>query len=167
MKGIFFVFLLLTAGVCFSQPPGYAQQNFCKNLNKVFELGRNDNFESYDGTMVKQSPFLPVPGYAIKLEEFAINYADKDHRFVAKTNVNLDSLSALKKLEELKLFVGTCLDTTQWTKWTEVPGDDPATVFLTEFKEIRTFSKDFALNLAILIAAPNVYSIALYVKKKR
>ncbi len=167
MRG-FFLFLFLFFSLSgFSQPPGYAQQNFCKNLNKVFELGRNDNFESYDGTMVKQSPFLPVPGYSIKLEGFPVNYADKDNRFVAKTNENMDSLSALKKLEELKTFVGYCLDSMQWKKWEEVNGNDSATVFLKELKKARATTKDLTLNIAIIIAAPKVYSVAMYVKRRR
>ena|ERR1043165_4624193 len=164
-RSILTLVFLLTAIVAFSQSEAYIQQSFCKNLNKVFELGRNDNFESYDGTLVKQSPFLPVPGYAIKLEKFAINYADKDNRFVAKTNLSMDSLSALQALDQMKQFVGFCLDTVQWKKWEEVNGDDKATVFLTEFKELRATSKDLNLTLTILVVAPRVYSIALYVKR--
>lgn len=167
MRG-FFLFLFSLSQLCsFSQSVSYTQQNFCKNLNKVFELGRNDNFESYDGTMVKQSALLPVPGYSIKLEGFPINYVDKDYRFVAKTSENLDSLSALKKLEELKLFVDFCLDTIQWKKWDEVNGDDSTTVFFKEFKEARAVTKDLTLNLAIIIAAPRVYSVVMYIKRKR
>ena len=167
MKRFCLAFFLLSTCYCFSQTAIYVQQNFCKNLNKVFELGRQDNFDSYDGTMVKQSSLLPVPGYAIKLEGFAINYADKDHRFVAKTNENLDSLSAMQKLEELKLFVGNCLDSAQWNKWTEVNGDDSTTVFLKEFKEARAITKDLTLTLAVLTVAPKIYSLALYVKRTR
>jgi len=167
MKG-FFLFLLSVSLLCgFSQSVSYTQQNFCKNLNKVFELGRLDNFESYDGTMVKQSALLPVPGYSIKLEGFPINYVDKDYRFVAKTNENLDSLSALKKVEELKSFVGFCLDTLQWSKWSEINGDDSTTNFFKEFKEARAVTKDLTLNLAIIIAAPRIYSVVMYIKRKK
>ena len=163
-----FLFLFSITTVCgISQPAGYVQQNFCKNLNKVFEMGRKDNFESYDGTMVKQSAMLVVPGYAIKLDEFPITYADKDNRFVAKTNLNFDSLSALNKLEELKPMVGFCLDSSQWKKWEEVSGDDSNTVFFKELKEIRAVSSDLELNLAIIIAAPKVYSLVMYIKRKR
>ena len=166
MKRFSVVFFLLLTGYCFSQQVNYKQFNFCKNLNKVFELGREDNFDSYDGTMVKQSPLLPVPGYSIKLENFPINYADKDHRFVAKTNENIDSLSALNKLEELKLFVGYCLDSVEWKKWEEVNGDDASTVFLKEHKQVKAVSKDLNLSLAILVVAPRIYSIAMYVKRR-
>lgn len=167
MKRFLFAFLLFSYCFCPAQPTGYAQQNFCNNLNKVFELGRKDNFESYDGTMVKQSPFLQVPGYSIKLDDFPITYADKDSRFVAKTNLNLDSLSALIKLEELKSLVGYCLDTLKWKKWEEVNGDDATTVFFKEFKEVKAVSNDLTLNFAITIAAPKVYSIVMFIKRKR
>lgn len=158
---------LLVAIHSYGQNVSYRQQNFCRNLNKVFELGRNDNFESYDGTTVKQSPLLPVPGYAIKLEEFPITYADKDRRFVAKTNLNLDSLSALVKLEELKGFVGYCLDTVQWAKWNEAPGDDSSTVFFKELKQAKTNCRDMDLALAIVTVAPKLYTVVLYVKRRR
>lgn len=158
---------LLAALYSSAQNTSYKQQNFCRNLNKVFELGRNDNFESYDGTIVKQSPLLPVPGYSIKLEDFPINYADKDQRFVAKTNLNLDSLSALAKLEELKGFVGYCLDTVQWAVWTEVTGDDNTTVFFKELKQAQTHCRDMNLALAIVTVAPKLYTVVLYVKRRR
>lgn len=167
MKGPLFYFLLITFSTAVGQNTAYKQQNFCSSLNKVFELGRNDNFESYDGTVVKQSPLLPVPGYSIKLENFPINYADKDHRFVAKTNLNLDSLSALSKLEELKGFVGYCLDSVQWQKWNEVAGDDSTTVFLKELKQAQAQTRDMNLSLAIIATAPKIYSVVLYVKRRR
>lgn len=129
-------------------------------------MGRKDNFETYDGTMVRQSSMLPVPGYSIKLEGFPVTYADKDNRFVAKTNLNFDSLSALNKLEELKSTVGFCLDSA-WAKWEEVNGDDASTIFFKELKQVRTVSNDLVLNLSIIIAAPKVYSVALYIKRKR
>lgn len=166
MKALLTALFAFLFGILFAQTEERQQQSFCRNLAKVFELGRKDNFESYDGTMVKQSAFLPVPGYAVKLEKFAINYADKDYRFVAKTNQSMDSLSALKAMEEMKQFVGNCLDSTQWKKWETVDGDDKATVFLTEFKELRASSSDLNLTLAILIAAPKVYTIAMYVKRR-
>src|SRR5262245_59201445 len=110
MKQVFLVCMVFSRGLLFSQTLDYQHSKFCSNLNKVFELGRKDNFDSYDGTMVKQSPFLPVPGYSIKLDEFAVNYVDKDNRFVAKTNLNMDSISALQKMEELKQYISYCLD---------------------------------------------------------
>lgn len=161
------ILLLLLSLIGYGQSVSYKQQNFCRNLNKVFELGRQDNFDSYDGTVVKQSPLLPVPGYSIKLDDFPINYADKDNRFVAKTNLNLDSLSAINKLEELKGFVGYCLDTVQWAKWNEVPGDDSTTVFLKELKQAKTNCRDLNLALAIVSVAPKLYSVVLYVKRRR
>ncbi len=161
------LFLLLFCSLgCFAQTAGYQQQNFCKNLYKVFSVGLNDNFDSYDGTMVKQSSLLQVPGYGIKLDRFPINYADKDHRFVAKTNENMDSLTALKRLEEMKEFVGFCLDSVHWGKWLEKDGDDSTTVFLKEFKQAQAISNDFTLSLAILSAAPKVYTLVLYVKRR-
>jgi hypothetical protein len=167
LKRIFFAIVIFYSQSIFSQNSEYLHSRFCKNLNKVFELGRQDNFDSYDGTMVKQSPLLPVPGYSIKLDEFAITYADKDHRFVGKTNLNLDSLSALQKLEELKAYVGYCLDSTQWTKWTETAGDDSTTVFFKELKEVRADAKDLNLILAVTLAAPKVYTVNLYVKRRK
>jgi hypothetical protein len=166
MKKAAFILALFYAVVCQAQTNDYKQQNFCKNLYKVFELGLNDNFESYDGTLVRQSAVLVVPGYSIKLEGFPINYADKDHRFVAKTNENMDSLTALIRLEEMKTFVGFCMDTIRWAKWFEEPGDDPATPFLKEFKQAKAYSKDFSVSLAILSAAPKVYTVVLYIKRK-
>ena len=142
------------------------QGKFCNALYKVFELGRQDNFDSYDGTFVKESPFLQVPVYGITLEKFATNYADKDHRFVAITNLNLDSLSALQTLAEMKTFVGNCLDTLNWNKWEEINGDDASTVFLKEFKEAKAVSKDLELTLAVTSVAPKIYSLNLYVKRK-
>jgi hypothetical protein len=163
---------ILLAIVAFStsvhaQNPAYSQTRFCTNLSKVFELGRQDNFDSYDGTMVKQSPFLPVPSYSIKLDEFAVNYVDKDNRFVAKTNLNLDSLSALQKLEEFKQFVGYCLDSAQWDKWTERSGDDTGTIFFKELKQSTATTRDIVLVLAITYAAPKVYTLNMYVKRRR
>lgn len=167
MRRFLVAILFLSATWGFAQSPNYTQQNFCKSLHKVFELGRKDNFDSYDATMVKQSAFLAVPGYSIKLDEFPITYVDKDNRFVAKTNLNLDSLSAFKKIEDLKLLTGFCLDTIQWTKWEEVNGDDATTVFFKEFKEERAISADLTLNLAIIIVAPKVYSLVMYAKRNR
>ena len=143
------------------------QESICKNLNKIFELGRQDNFDSYDGTMVKQSPFLPVPGYSIKLDLFPVTYADKDHRFVGKTNENLDSLSALKKMEELKTSIGFCLDTLQWSKWTEAKGDDTTTVFFHELTEVKTECRDLSVTIAVVKYAPKIFSVNFYARRKK
>ncbi|MES2619967.1 MAG: hypothetical protein V4615_03875 [Bacteroidota bacterium] len=166
-KYFLFLFSISFAELLFSQNTAYIQEKFCKNLHKVFELGRQDNFESYDGTMVKQSPFLQVPGYSIKLDEFAVNYADKDHRFVAKTNVSMDSLSALQELERLKPIIGFCLDSVQWSKWAGASGDDSTTLFFKELKVVKTQTKDLELKLAVVIAAAKVYTVNMYVKRRR
>lgn len=161
------LFFLSIATLCSSsQSVNVTQQNLCKSLNKVFELGIKDNFDSYDATFTKQSAFLVVPGYAIKFDEFPITYADKDNRFVAKTNLNLDSLSALKKLEELQSLVAVCLDSVKWAKWEDVNGDDASTAFLKELKQTLATSNELTLNLAITIAAPKVYSVVMYVKRR-
>ena len=167
MKHLLLFLFSITALCCCSQSTNITQQNLCKSMNKVFELGIKDNFDSYDATFTKQSAFLVVPGYAIKFDEFPIAYADKDNRFVAKTNLNLDSLSALKKLEELQSLVGLCLDSVKWAKWDEVNGDDAATVFIKELKQARATSNELTLNLAITIVAPKLYSVVMYVKRRR
>lgn len=143
------------------------QESICKNLNKIFELGRQDNFDSYDGTMVKQSPFLPVPGYSIKLDLFPITYVDKDHRFVGKTNENLDSLSAIKKMDELKTSVGFCLDSLQWSKWQEAKGDDSTTVFFHELIQTKTECRDLTITVAVVNLAPKIFSVILFVRRKK
>ncbi len=167
MKYLFTIFYVLLLFHGFAQARLTPQESFCKNLNKIFELGRQDNFDSYDGTMVKQSPFLPVPGYSIKLDLFPVTYADKDHRFVGKTNENLDSLSALKKMDEMKTSVDFCLDTLQWSKWSEAKGDDSTTIFFHELTEVKTVCRDLAVTVAVVGLAPKVYSVNLYVKRRR
>lgn len=166
MKKYFYLVLFFSATQSYAQSAEAIQANFCKALKQVFELGIKDNFETYDGTMVKQSPFLPVPAYGIKLEKFALNYADKDNRFVAKTNLNLDSLSSMQELEAMKIFTGNCLDTLQWSGWSEINGDDTGTVFFKELKEAKAFSGNLELTLAVVKVAAKIYSINLYVKRK-
>lgn len=167
MKRFFFVLIIFSSHLLLSQNSDYLQKNFCMSLGKIVELGRKDNFDSYDGTLVKQSPFLPVPGYSIRLDNFPVTYADKDHRFVAKTNLNMDSLTALHKLEELKSFVGLCLDSIQWNKWVETIGDDSTTFFFRELKEAKAVAKDLCIDLAVVIAAHKVYTINMYIKRRR
>ena len=167
MKRIFVVFLVFAVSDVFSQSNDYEQNNFCRNLYKVFELGRKDNFSAYNGTVVKQSAFLRVPGYSIKLDRFPENYVDKNNRFVAKTLLNFDSLSALQHLEELKSFVGYCLDSAEWNKWSEASGDDSSTYFFKEMKEAKTVAKDLSLTLAVVIAAPKVYTVSLYIRRRK
>lgn len=141
----------------------YEQMKFCSNLDKVLESGRQENFESLTGMNDRQSTLLPVPGYSIRLAPFKTLYVDKDSRFVGKTNENLDSLSAINRLEELKPFVAYCLDST-W-KWEEVMDDDSATVFFKEFKQLRAVSPQFTLNLAMVVVAPKLYSVNLYIRR--
>ena len=166
MKKFFLLIITLYTTFLPAQNTAYLHANFCKNLNKVFELGRKDNFDAYDGTMVKESPFLPVPSYSIQLNQFAINYVDKDSRFVAKTNLNMDSVSALEKFEQIKTYIGFCLDSTQWSKWSDLNGDDSTTVFFRELKEARTYTKDLFVTVAVVIAAPKVYTVSMYVKRR-
>ncbi|HWB64838.1 MAG TPA: hypothetical protein VG603_15080, partial [Chitinophagales bacterium] len=119
---------------------------------------------SLNSTMTKVSPLLPVPGYGIHLERFPTVYVDKDSRFVAKTDLNFDSLTAVKKVEDYKAYVGTCLDTTKWV-WLEQQGDDSTTVFFKELKEWQAVSDTFTLSLAVTNVAHKVYSINMYIKR--
>ena len=166
MKLVLSAFLMIVFLLGISQSTNMKQTNFCNSLSKVFLLGRNDNFSSYDGTTVKKSAFLVVPGYSVTLEDFAINYADKDNRFIARANTNLDSVSALAKLEELKYKVGACLDSTQWEKWILSDGNDAATPFFKELKQAKAVTHDFTLTLAMVCVATNLYSVNMYVKRR-
>ena len=143
----------------------YEQQRFCSNLNKVLESGRQENFESLTGMNERQSSMLPVPGYSIRLAPFKTVYVDKDSRFVGRTMENMDSLSATKRLEELKPLVAYCLDST-W-KWSEVPGDDSTTAFFNEFKELRATNPQFTINLAMDIVVPKLYTVNLYIRRNQ
>ena len=164
MKLPFLIFFLFWTHLIQAQSAAFKQEEFCHNLNKVIEDGRKENFEALNAVMEKNL-LNPYQGYTIKLAGFPITYVDKDKRFVAKTNLNLDSISALKKLDECKAQVGFCLDSTQWFKWTEVPGDDPATVFLKEVKELRAIESTLTLNLAIIRVAAKEYSVVMYIKR--
>lgn len=148
-----------------AQSASYEQQRFCTNLEKVLEDGRKENFESINGTNAKQSPFLIVPGYSIKLDPFGIIYVDKDNRFVGKTNQNFDSLSALKKLEELKPLVNYCLDSTMWY-WISTEGDDSTTVFFKEEHQLQAHGAEFIISLAMDKVAAKLYTVNLYIKRK-
>lgn len=157
---------VLACNTVVAQTASYEQQKFCTNLEKVLEDGRKENFESINGTNAKQSPFLVVPGYSIKLEPFSVIYVDKDSRFVGKTNQNFDSLSALKKLEELRPFVGYCLDSTMWY-WTELNGDDSTTVFFKEERQLQAHGAEFTISIAMDKVAPKLYTVNLYIVKRR
>lgn len=143
----------------------YEQQKFCSNLNKVLESGRQEDFESLTDMNERQSSALPVPGYSIRLAPFDVVYVDKDRRFVGKTNENLDSLSAVKRLEQLKPLVANCLDST-W-RWSEALGDDSSTVFFKEFKQLRAIGPEFTISLAMDVVAHNLYTVNLYIRKNR
>ena len=171
MNRAFVLGLSMLLALCASAQTGtermaaYEQQKFCSNLNKVLESGRQENFESLTDMNERQSPALPVPGYSIRLAPFRVVYVDKDSRFVGKTNENLDSLSALKRMEEIKPLVAHCLDST-W-HWTEMLGDDSSTVFFKEFKQLRAVGPEFTISLAMDQVAPRLYTVNLYIRKNR
>ena len=165
MRTIFITLLAFLTANTFAQTDTPEQRNFCKSLNKILESGRMENFESLRGS-AKQSSLVPVPGYNISVERFPITYVDKDSRFVAKTGLNFDSLSAVKQLDDYKAFVNFCLDSTQWT-WSEVQGDDSTTVFFKELKEYRAAQSMFTVTLAIVNVGTKVFSINMYIRKNR
>lgn len=160
----------LLAGACFfalllhAQNPEVERLDMCKNLNKVFESGRKENFESLKAP-VQQSPFLPVPGYSVRLNRFPVCYVDKDHRFVAKTNMNFDSLTVINKLVEYRDYVATCLDSTKLS-WTETQGDDSTTAFFKELKELNSPYVLFNISFAAIQVGTKVYSVAMYIRRK-
>jgi hypothetical protein len=141
------------------------QVNFCKGLKKVLESGRHENFESLQGMNETHNALVKIPGYTVNLDPFSITYVDKDNRFVGKTNENLDSLTALTKLEEYKALVNYCLDST-WT-WVEQMGEDSTTTFFHEFKQLKAQSGQFTISLAMDIMVPKVYTVNLYIRKTR
>lgn len=135
-------------------------------MSKIFESGRIENFESLAGMNSKQSPFLQVPGPNIKLDGFPVVYVDKDSRFVGKTNLNMDSVSAIKKVDELKAYFSSCLDSSQWF-WLDFQGDDSSTVFFKEAFYWQSVSKDLTLTLAAVNASGNSYSANLYIRRNK
>lgn len=144
----------------------YEQQKFCNTLYKIFESGRKENFESLIGMNSKQSPFLQVPGPNVKLEHFPVLYVDKDNCFTGKTNLNMDSASAVKKLEELKPYFNKCLDSTEWI-WLDFEGDDSTTTFFKEVYYWQAFNKDLTLTLASVHLSGNAYSATLFIRRNR
>ena len=143
------------------------QNSFCSSLMNLLQIGKYDNFESIGYTRVKASPFLEVPVAPAKMLRFPVVYVDKDSRFVGKSNITYDSLSALQELEVLKDFVGVCLDTAQWQKWNTELNDDPSTFFFTEFHRAEARSADFLLTLAMVRAGNKTYSIHLFIRKHK
>lgn len=167
MKKIAFLLILSgSAQIIFSQNPVYEKQKFCNTLHRILESGRVENFESLAGMNSQQSPFLPVPGPNVKLEHFPVLYVDKDSRFVGKTNLNMDSVSAIKKVEELKAYVNSCLDSTQWF-WLDFAGNDSTTIFFKEAYYWQAFNKDLTLTLASVNTAGNAYSVNLYIRRNK
>lgn len=163
LVSVYFMSMLICSAQ--KQAVSYEQQRFCTNLNKVLESGRQENFESLTDMNERQSSMLPVPGYSIRLAPFETVYVDKDNRFVGKTMENMDSLSGLKRLEELKPLVAYCLDST-W-KWAEVFEDDSTTTFFKEFKQLRATGPQFSISLAMDVVAPKLYTINLYIRRNR
>lgn len=166
MARLLIFLFFLTGSRCVAQNARSNTSIFCNNLHKIIELGTKDNFDSYDGTLVKQSAFLPVPGYAIKLDGFAVNYVDKDNRFVAKTNLNLDSASAVTKIQDLINLIDNCLDST-WGYRYQVDGDDLNTLFFKESLQSIRSSPTLDLSIAVVFASPKIYSVNLYIRRRR
>ena len=50
--------------------------------------------------------------------------------------------------------------------WTEKPGNDSTTLFFNEETVLRTTSREFILDLAIVHATEEVRSIHLYIRRK-
>ncbi|MBL7776732.1 MAG: hypothetical protein JNK66_00400 [Chitinophagales bacterium] len=144
----------------------YEQQKFCKNLEQVLESGRKENFESISGTNAKQSAILVVPGYSIHLPKFPVIYVDKDKRFIAKTNLNMDSLTSVIQFNDYKDFVYSCLDTSKWKIMPPTVGDDSSTVFITEHQTISVQNLEFFLTIASEKVAEKVYSILFYLRRR-
>lgn len=162
MKALLVLFTTTLFLLAHAQPA--VQKSFCSNLNKVIESGVYENFESVSASNVKQSPFLAVPGNAVKLPGFPVTYVDKDNRFIAKTNMNTDSLGAIAMLDSLRMQVANCLDST-WQWQSILLENDSSTIF---FKEIRYYlaqSPQLRLQVAMTEAARNVYTCVLYMRR--
>lgn len=166
MKHLPLLLFFFTTVTLFGQTTDYEQVKFCTNLNRVFESGRVENFESLTGLDAKQSAFLQVPGPKIKLQNFPVLYVDKDSRFVGKTNQNFDSLSAIARASELKAYITPCLDSTQWF-WLDFTGDDSTTVFFKEDYEWQAISKELTLTLATVRISEKVFTVNMYIKRNR
>lgn len=166
MRTIIILIALLLSAKLQAQRLNYEHDKFCKQLWKVFESGRIENFESITGTNAKQSPFLQVPGYNIHLPGYSIIYVDKDSRFVAKNNRSIDSLTAAQQIDSLKNYVNACLDT--FWKWQPVAEwDDPQTAFFTEVRYYRAYSKELELTLAMVRVSTTAFSNHILVKRRK
>lgn len=163
---LIFFCLLFTTSIK-AQPAPHEQNSFCSSLTNVLENGKHDNFETIGYTRVKSSAFMEVPVGPVKMPRFPVVYVDKDSRFVGKSNITYDSLTAIQELEVLKTFVGTCLDTAKWQKWNTELNDDPTTPFFTEFHRAEARSAEFLLTLAMVKAGNKTYAINLFVKRHK
>lgn len=162
---VFFVFYLLFVIALAQLPPDVEKAKFCKGMKQVLESGRHENFESITGAE-KQSSWLPVPGYTIHLPRFPIIYVDKDSRFVAKTNINMDSLTAAAQLLSYRDYVMQCLDTAEWKPGEIITGDIAETPFFTEHQVYPVISKEFKLHVANVRLTDKVYSILFYIRRR-
>jgi len=164
-------FLLVPGIVLLSFRCGLSQQTalkeeFCNNLNEVLERGRRDDFESLKMAMLKIVPMMETHQPNLKLPGFPKLAIDKDDRFVAETLASADSFGAIKKLDELKPYVSSCLDSNKWY-WQERYGDDSTTAFFKEFKEIYASDGVVTITLAMVLVGDNVYSDNMYIRKNR
>lgn len=159
--------ILLYAKVSWAQfATSYEQQKFCKNWEQVLEIGRKENFESISGTNAKQSPMLVVPGYSIHLPKFPVIYVDKDNRFIAKTNLNMDSLTAIAALADYTEYILYCTDTAKWKLSSISFGDDSSTTFISEHQKINVQNLEFNLIITSEKVAEKVYTILFYLRKR-
>jgi hypothetical protein len=78
----------------------------------------------------------------------------------------MDSVSAIKKVDELKTYISSCLDSSQWF-WLDFQGDDSSTVFFKEVFYWQSVSKDLTLTLAAVNASGNSYSANLYIRRNK
>lgn len=142
------------------------KEEFCNNLNEVLERGRRNDFESLKTAMFKTVPMMDSHQPDLKLPGFPKLAIDKDERFVAKTLVSADSIGAIIKLDELKVYVASCLDSSKWTWW-EQNGDDSTTAFFKEFKELCASDGIITITLAMVFVGENVYTDNMYIRKNR
>jgi hypothetical protein len=163
MKFLAVTFLLLLGAGCYAQDAALKKE-FCDNLNEVLESGRRENFESLKSALFKTVPLMDTHQPNLKLPGFPKLGIDKDQRFVAKTLISTDSLSAIRKLDELKPYVLSCLDSTKWT-WDTRTGDDTTTVFFKEYKELLGTDGTITITLAMVGVANNVYSDNMYIRR--
>ncbi len=162
-KPVFSCLLFLVFSNCFAQEAALKKE-FCDNLKDVLESGRRENFESLKAALFKTVPLMDTHQPNLKLPGFPRLGIDKDQRFVAKTLISTDSLSAINKLNELKTYVSSCLDSTQWA-WNMRVGDDTTTAFFKEYKELYGTDGTITITLAMVEVGNNVYSDNMYIRR--